>query len=905
MKEQNMYTYSLTHGIGPGERNDRHDLAAFGRKLERATGLDPWLPHAWPMAAFPEARTSDGYKPGFGGALRGFQILAGLDPDGVARSGGPTERALDAALDPARPGQSIDADEVYRGAPPGTGSAGPGRPADGGVKAAAKIRNLAHKAGTAQADSGRAKGGGARRPLLIPTISPPRIRQPVGAGGVNDRNDLLQARRNLARVGYAPRLHGIGEPAAAHSAAVRNGLRAYQQAKGLKADGLMRPGGETERALRRQIAVQQQRLKDRHGEDAAKAKRDLSTVSGTVRAADAWTLGARMTGAAFDRQRSEAYAEALDWLKRAEGGGVEAGGGTEAAATGAEKKARRRPAIHPRFRASAAHAGQRAEARERAAQRAKKAEATEDFAPHAGRLKDRAGRRDAMHRGFALARKRGVLPDQLAGWLEGLLREPDADFAPNDPQGRRLHYSAGPAVEAAREVNRLRRDRPDIWKRLPAAVRRKAAAVGAAQSGMGAGGGADGRDRAVLLRADDLLREIATEGNRRTAADLSRAGFDLLTDLAPVVGDIKAAGEARNFLRHADAAEKAGDTGRAAELRALAGLSLASIVPLARAARAGKKLAARIAALSRRLRGGADADPVIAAIDDRATAAARTGDEGGSRQGGGGNGGAEPPKPGAVPTDAVLKLERWGYRIPGLDKAVSQRVLARMMEAKRKVGKNPTFDDIFKEVVRDLPDDVQRRMRASFSNYLGAAGEANLAFLLTKSGAANIERTSRRFEVADTTFAFDVLTDSAMRVRKGPFGKRAVPMQKSNGNKSSLDSKLGPESGPSKNQREAYAEIKKGKVAKSVTQIDPVEADEAMFLRQDFREMHLPAIQQGFREALERQNLLTGAQIEQVMQNIAAYHKLSKSGVPVSVGEVYALTIMPVAIMKALEDGME
>ena len=201
------------------------------------------------------------------------------------------------------------------------------------------------------------------------------------------------------------------------------------------------------------------------------------------------------------------------------------------------------------------------------------------------------------------------------------------DFAPNDPQGSRLHYSAGPAVEAAREVNRLRRDRPDIWKRRADAVRRKAAAVGAAQSGMGAGaaGGPDGRDRAILLGADDLLRDIAAEGNRRTAADLSRAGFDLLTDLAPIVGDIKAAAEARDFLRRADAAEKTGDAGRAAELRALAGLSLASIVPLARAARAGKKMAARIAALSRSLKGGADADPVIVAIDDRAAATARKG----------------------------------------------------------------------------------------------------------------------------------------------------------------------------------------------------------------------------------------------------------------------------------------
>ena len=200
-----MYNYSLTHGIGPGERNDRHDLAAFGRKLERATGLDPWLPHAWPMAAFPEARTSDGYTPGFGGALRGFQILAGLDPDGVARRGGPTERALDAALDPARPGRKIGADEVYRGAAPGTGSVGRDRPADGGVKAAAKIRKLAQRTGGPGTGNGSAQvAGGSSRPA-IPTIPPPGIRRSVGAGGVNALGDLVQAQRNLARTGFAPR----------------------------------------------------------------------------------------------------------------------------------------------------------------------------------------------------------------------------------------------------------------------------------------------------------------------------------------------------------------------------------------------------------------------------------------------------------------------------------------------------------------------------------------------------------------------------------------------------------------------------------------------------------------------------------------------------------------------------
>ena len=41
-----MYNFRLAHGVGLGERNERHDLAGFGLGIERATGLDPWLPHS-------------------------------------------------------------------------------------------------------------------------------------------------------------------------------------------------------------------------------------------------------------------------------------------------------------------------------------------------------------------------------------------------------------------------------------------------------------------------------------------------------------------------------------------------------------------------------------------------------------------------------------------------------------------------------------------------------------------------------------------------------------------------------------------------------------------------------------------------------------------------------------------
>ena len=159
-------------------------------------------------------------------------------------------------------------------------------------------------------------------------------------------------------------------------------------------------------------------------------------------------------------------------------------------------------------------------------------------------------------------------------------------------------------------------------------------------------------------------------------------------------------------------------------------------------------------------------------------------------------------------------------------------------------------------------------MRASFSNYLGAAGETNLVFLLTKSGAKEVDRTSRRFEVGDTTFAFDVLTDSTLRVRSSPFGKRAVPIQKNNDRKSGLDSKLGPESDPTKNQRKAHAEINENRgVARSFPAIVP------------YRDRTLQELARRMREAQAFLGNRFGRQtIDDLVQDIEAFHRRSRDG---------------------------
>ena len=932
-----MYIFSLAHGIGPGERNDRDDLAGFGRELERATGLDPWLPHAWPMAAFPEAHTSDGYMPGFGGALRGFQIAAGLYPDGVARRGGPTERALAAALNPDRGGRSISADEVYRGAPPGAATVPAGRPADGGVKAAVQLQKLGHRAATAGArdrqhggGNGSKSSGGASRPPVA-TVPPPRIRQPVGAGGVNAHGDLLQAQRNLARLGYAPPVAGIGETLAARLAAVRNGLLAYQQAEGLKTDGRMAPGGETERQLHRQIQSQQENLKNQADADAKQAAKDL--IAGGANGANAGpestaarNLGARMTGAKVEAQQREAYAETRDSVKRVAAGAKDGSGAEAGANAGVDRKRPQGVAAHPLVRSRVRRAEQRADAQKQAAHRAKeaaqKAAYDSDQENSNELLRDRIGT-DALSltpdqkRKLALdvSAEAGSLPSASTGWFDELGQ------AVERAQGRSLTGNVDTAHSA--QDRRTLLEGYAYLKRVRALVEAKPHNwLGVTPRWRALAGVVESLEKGESPKTEDERVALMVRAGRRIDENFRQSRGDSLRLIGEFMSFVPGPGEAIALVQGVDAfldgerAAAAGRSDEAEKLRVEAAILLATAIPgagrlvklLHKATKSlGAKTGRSLTALAERVKkhkqgkDGRGSDGSSVAPNERASP---KGDEKrGQTDNSAGN--SDSSKPGDVPKDSILKLERWGYRIPGLDKAVSQRALARMMDVKRKVGDNPSFDDIFEEVVRDLPADVQGKMRASFSNYLGAAGENNIVFLLTKSGAEGVERTSRRFKVNDTTFAFDVLTDSALRVRKGLLGKRAVPVGKISGRKTGLDSKLGPGGKPSTNQGKAHADIEKGKIARSVRKGSKVFVDEAAFLRQDFREMHLPAIQQAFRESLLDQNLLTVAQIEQVMQNIAAYHKLSKSGVPVTAGEVFAFTIMSVAMMKALEDGME
>ena len=73
-------------------------------------------------------------------------------------------------------------------------------------------------------------------------------------------------------------------------------------------------------------------------------------------------------------------------------------------------------------------------------------------------------------------------------------------------------------------------------------MRRKAAAIRAVQAGaefgapIDAAASPDDRARAILMQADRALRDVGGAQHWKAVRRTVRDGFDLLTDLAPIVG---------------------------------------------------------------------------------------------------------------------------------------------------------------------------------------------------------------------------------------------------------------------------------------------------------------------------------------------------------------------------------
>jgi peptidoglycan hydrolase-like protein with peptidoglycan-binding domain len=82
---------------------------------------------------------------------------------------------------------------------------------------------------------------------------PPPIRAAVGSGGKNEARDVQSIQRTLGALGYLPE-DPFDSPHGVMDASTQEAIHAAQQDAGLRVDGLVSPGGETERALNGQIS---------------------------------------------------------------------------------------------------------------------------------------------------------------------------------------------------------------------------------------------------------------------------------------------------------------------------------------------------------------------------------------------------------------------------------------------------------------------------------------------------------------------------------------------------------------------------------------------------------------------------------------------------------------------------
>ena len=908
-----MYNFSLAHGIGPGERNDRDDLAGFGRELERATGLDPWLPHAWPMAAFPEAHTSDGYMPGFGGALRGFQIAAGLYPDGVARRGGPTERALAAALNPDRGGRSISADEVYRGAPPGAATVPAGRPADGGVKAAVQLQKLGHRAATAGArdrqhggGNGSKSSGGASRPPVA-RVPPPRIRQPVGAGGVNAHGDLLQAQRNLARLGYASPVAGIGEPPAARLAAVQAGLRAYQEAKGLKTDGRMTAGGETERLLYRQVQKQQENLKKQADADAKQAAKDL--IAGRTNGANAGpestaarNLGARMTGAKVEAQQREAYAETRDSVKRVAAGAKDGSGAEAGANAGVDRKRPQGVAAHPLVRSRVRRAEQRADAQKQAAHRAK--EAAQKAAYDADQeksndlLRDRIGT-DALsltperERKLALevAGEAGSLPSASTGWFDELGQ--DVERA----QGRSLTGNGDTAHSAQdrrtllegyaylKRVRALVEAKPHNWLGVTPRWRALAAVVESLEKGKSP-------------KTEDERVALMVRAGRRIDENFRQSRGDSLRLIGEFMNFVPGPGEAIALVQGIDAfldSERAAAAGRSDEaekLRVEAAILLATAIP--GAGRLVKLLHKATKSL------GAKTGRSLTALAERVKKRAQ-GKEGRGRSHSPASRrkkNTEDDSKVPVPGPWKLWLEQRLIDVPDLKQDTAQKMLFRITRSRKGLGRNPNVAQVFDGVLPELTRSRRGKIRKKYRRMFGPAGERHLVWLMKTASDDTVQHTNKHFKAGGVRFGADAHTTYKYGVTRR---NRLAPVRNTDGG-TIFDHKAGSGARTTKAQDKAQARMKEGKPAKAMDKHWGAKAKDVRIAKSDFHEYNLRQIEKIIVEDLGIGKYLTPRQIDRVMRNVTELHKASMPSRAIKFGSVMAFVMISAAVMAAHSD---
>lgn len=83
-------------------------------------------------------------------------------------------------------------------------------------------------------------------------LNPLAIKKPVGPAHALDEEDVLNTKKTLARLGYYKPSKRVGITPWPDTP-MFEGIKTFQKDKDLKADGLLKPGGPTEKALNREI----------------------------------------------------------------------------------------------------------------------------------------------------------------------------------------------------------------------------------------------------------------------------------------------------------------------------------------------------------------------------------------------------------------------------------------------------------------------------------------------------------------------------------------------------------------------------------------------------------------------------------------------------------------------------
>ena len=731
-------------------------------------------------------------------------------------------------------------------------------------------------------------------------MPPPRTRQPVGAGGVNTHDDLLQAQRNLARLGYAPPVAGIGETLAARSAAVQAGLRAYQEAKGLKADGRMDPDGATERQLHRQIQAQQKILKTQMVADAKRAANDLAGggAFGGAESTAARTLGARMTGAKVETAQKQAYAEALDRMKRAAAGAASGTGGE----AGAERKRPQGVAAHPIVRARVRRAEQRAEARERAAQRAK--EAAQKAAYDADQeksndlLRDRIGT-DALsltperERKLALevAGEAGSLPSASTGWFDELGQ--DVERA----QGRSLTGNGDTAHSA--QDRRTLLEGYAYLERVRALVEAKPHNwLGVTPRWRALAGVVESLEKGESPKTEDERVALMVRAGRRIDENFRQSRGDSLRLIGEFMSFVPGPGEAIALVQGIDAfldgerAAAAGKAGEAEKLRVEAAILLVTAIPGAgRAVRLlhkatkslGKKTGRSLTALAERVQKRAQGKEGQGRSHSPASRRKKN---------------TEDDSKVPVPGPWKLWLEQRLIDVPGLKQDTAQKMLFRITRPRKGLGRNPNVAQVFDGVLPELTRRQRRNIRKKYRRMFGPAGERHLVWLMKTASDDTVQHTNKHFKAGGVRFGADAHTTYKYGVTRR---NRLAPVRNTDGG-TIFDHKAGGGARTTKAQDEAQARMKEGKPAKAMDKHWGAKAKDVRIAKSDFHEYNLRQIEKIIVEDLGIGKYLTPRQIDRVMQNVTELHKASMPSRAIKFGSVMAFVMISAAVMAAHSD---